>query len=220
LETIMKLQSLVSLLALMALGMLAGCQHTTPQTEEGRDNRHDEVQTALREMNRADPDLQEFLNKSAGYAMFTDVGKAGFIVGAAVGNGEAYEGGQMIGYCKIIQASVGLQAGAQAFDELVVFQTREALRKFEDEKLEFGANASAIVLKAGAAKTASFRDGVAVFVSPKGGAMAELSVSGQKLQFEATREDRRADRRIDTHDNTGSTETRTETRTEERRTNP
>ena len=212
----MKLQSLVSLLALLTLGLLAGCQHTTPQSEEARDNRHDEVQTALREMNRADPDLQEFLNKSAGYAMFSDVGKAGFIVGAAVGNGEAYEGGQMVGYCKIIQGSVGLQAGAQAFDELVVFETRQAMRKFEDEKLEFGANASAIVLKAGAAKTASFRDGVAVFVHPKGGAMAELSVSGQKFQYEALRDDRR----METRESTGSTETRTETRTEERRTNP
>ena len=110
----------------------------------------------------------------------------------------------MIGYTKIVQGSLGLQAGAQSYDELVVFGTREALDKFEDGKFEFGANASAIVLKAGAARSASFRDGVAVFTRAKAGAMAELSLSGQKLTFEPIREERR------------ETRTESETRTEER----
>jgi len=49
---------------------------------------------------------------------------------------------------------------------------------------EIGANASAVALKAGAAAATQFDNGVAIFVHPKGGLMAEASVSGQKIKFE------------------------------------
>ena len=189
----MRVRTFLSLLALVSLSLLAGCS-TAPDTEEGRENLHEEVNAALNRFERADPELKDFLDRSIGYAMFPSVGKAGFGLGAAYGQGEAFENGERIGSAAIRQGSLGLQAGAQEFDELVVFGTREAMDKFKNEKLEFGANASAIVLKSGAAKAASFRDGVAVFTDPKGGAMVELSISGQQFTYRPLERERRTER--------------------------
>ena len=82
--------------------------------------------------------------------VFPSIGKAGFIAGGAFGRGQLLESGNVTGYASMTQASVGLQAGAQDYSEIVVFGTAEALNKFKDEKLEFDANASAVIIKAGA----------------------------------------------------------------------
>ena len=89
----------------------------------------------------------------------------------------------MIGYADLTQASVGAQLGGQTYSELVVFETKEALDRFRQNKLEFAANASAVILESGAAKAARFENGVAIFVQPRAGAMAEASVGGQKFTF-------------------------------------
>jgi hypothetical protein len=57
--------------------------------------------------------------------------------------------------------------------------TRRAAENFFD----FGANASAVAADKGAAMGAQFVDGVAVFVRPLGGAMAEASVGGQQITY-------------------------------------
>ncbi len=50
-------------------------------------------------------------------------------------------------------------------------------------RLDFVADASAVILKTGAAANARFVNGVAVFVRPIGGAMAEASVGGQQVTY-------------------------------------
>src|SRR3954469_23341806 len=207
----MRIRILLSLVAVASfLPLLGGCA-TAPKTESGREDLRDESEVMLRSFERADPDLQDFLNNAAGYVVFPSIGKAGFGVGAAYGRGVVYEGNKQTGFASLSQGSLGIQAGAQDTAELVVFGTREALNKFKDGKFEFDANASAIILKSGAAKSASFRDGVAVFTKAKSGAMVELSLSGQKLKYVPTEEQLERE---------GGTETRTqtETRTEERKT--
>jgi long-subunit fatty acid transport protein len=62
-----------------------------------------------------------------------------------------------------------------------VFENKAALERFKQNQLDFGANASAIIAKTGAAKNASFVDGVAIFVRPTAGAMAEASPGGQRV---------------------------------------
>jgi len=170
-------------LGLMAFALcFSGC-NTEPKTETSKENLHDEVQTALNRFQREDPDLKDFLDKSVAYIMYPSAGKAGFIAGGAYGRGEVFENGRMVGYSEIRQASVGLQAGAQEYSELVVFGEPLAYDKFKAGKLSFGADASAVILKAGAAKAASFRDGVVVFSEARGGAMVSLSLTGQQLTF-------------------------------------
>jgi lipid-binding SYLF domain-containing protein len=134
-------------------------------------------------MRAKDPDLDPLLARSSGYVVFPDIGKGGFVVGGAYGRGVLYQHGQQAGFVDLSQASVGAQVGAQAYSELVVFAQPYDVDRLKAGKFELGANASAVVLTAGAAGATDPSSGVSVFVVPKGGAMAELSVSGQKLNF-------------------------------------
>ena len=131
----------------------------------------------------ADPSLDRFLNRAWGYVIFPGVGKGGFIAGGAYGRGVVYERGQILGFSDLTQATVGLQAGGQSFSELIVFETRTDLNRFTAGKLAIAANLSAVALKSGAAETARYNDGVAVFVQPIGGLMFEASVGGQQFTF-------------------------------------
>ena len=94
-----------------------------------------------------------------------------------------YEQNQQIGYADVTQGSVGLQAGGQTYSELIVFENKEALDRFKKNQFEFGANASAVIAKTGAAANARFVNGVAVFVRPIAGAMAEAAVGGQRVTY-------------------------------------
>lgn len=141
------------------------------------------VDSTINEFQSTDPGLTDLLNRSPGFAVFPDVGKAGFIVGGGYGSGEVFQGHTMIGYCDIIQGSVGLQIGAQDFAEILVFRDQGALDSFRDGEFSLSADASAIAIKPGVAAEAQGKGGVMVFVKPRGGLMAEASVGGQKFRF-------------------------------------
>ena len=163
---------------------MVGCS-TAPPNENQRETLSGRVDTVLDEMKRSDVGLQDTLNRSYGYAVFPDAGKAGVIVGASFGRGEVYEQGKFVGWAKLEQATVGAQVGGATYDELIVFQDQASLRKFQRGEWAPAANASAVILKSGAATTAAYKDGVLVFVNTKGGAMVEAAVGGQKFTYRA-----------------------------------
>lgn len=127
--------------------------------------------------------LDHFFTKSAGYVLFPNVGKGGFIIGGASGNGVVYENGEVIGMADLKKLSVGLQAGGQAITEVIFFETANDLEDFKEGEFEFSAEASAVALKSGVAVNAKYKDGVAVFALPKAGLMADASVGGQKFDY-------------------------------------
>lgn len=173
-------------LVILAAGAatLSGCD-TAPKSAGERATLSSEVQTALMSFKNADPSLNDLLSRSLGYAVFPDVGKAGFIAGGAYGRGEVYEGGRMIGFADVSKGSIGLQAGAQTFSQLVVFMRQEQLNELKGGKFAFSADASAVAIKAGAAAAADYSKGVIVFTQAKGGLMAEASIGGQQFSFQA-----------------------------------
>ena len=127
--------------------------------------------------------LDQFFRNSAGYVVFPNVGKGGFIIGGASGNGVVYEDGTKVGMADLKKLSVGLQAGGQAITEIIFFETNEDLEEFKEGDFEFSAEASAVAIKSGVAVNAKYRDGVAVFALPKAGLMADASVGGQKFDY-------------------------------------
>ena len=62
----------------------------------------------------------------------------------------------MIGTASITMATVGLTAGVQEFSEILFFENQAALDRFKQNKFEFTAGVSAVVLTAGGAKTANY----------------------------------------------------------------
>jgi len=130
-----------------------------------------------------DPQFEAFAKKGYGYAFFPAITKGGLLVGGAHGRGVVYEKGQHIGYADLTQMSAGFQAGLQDYSELIMFENQAAMDKFKRNEIDFSANASAILADKGAAASAQFVDGAALFVRPIRGAMAEASLGGQQITY-------------------------------------
>jgi lipid-binding SYLF domain-containing protein len=143
-----------------------------------------EAQQAIADLTKADSSLKKFFDESAGYAIFPNVGKGGFIVGGARGKGLVYEKAQIIGQATMTQASIGAQVGGQTFAEVIFFETPVALQDFKESRFEMSAEVSAVAASEGAAKAAKYKQGVAVFTLPKSGLMAQAAIGGQKFKFE------------------------------------
>ncbi|TVZ26145.1 Las17-binding protein actin regulator [Gillisia sp. Hel_I_86] len=130
------------------------------------------------------PEIAALFNNSVGYAIFPNVGKGAYIIGAASGNGTVYEKGNLVGYASLKQVDIGLQAGGKAFIEVIFFQTQQALDDFKKGNYELSANASAVLLEEGVSRDVEFRNGVGIVTKAKAGAMAGISVGGQKFDFD------------------------------------
>src|SRR5215510_3246518 len=167
---------------ILTTGLVVGCS-TAPTTSAERDALTQKALAEREQWITADPGIEALARKSEGFAFFPEITKGGLGVGGAYGRGVVYEQNQQIGYADVTQGSVGLQAGGQTYSELIVFENKEALDRFKKNQFEFGANASAVIAKTGAAKNARFVDGVAVFVRPIAGAMAEAAVGGQRVTY-------------------------------------
>ncbi|MGC4031197.1 MAG: hypothetical protein QM754_05555 [Tepidisphaeraceae bacterium] len=174
------LKTVISVVALMSLA--AGCA-TAPKSDAAKEDLSDSAGVALKRFYREDPDLKAFIDTSAGYVVFPEVGKGGLVVGGTYGRGIVYQGETAIGYADMSKVSVGATVGGQTFAEVIVFQNALALNDFKNGKLAFAADASAVALKSGGAASAKYNNGVAVFVDNRGGLMADASVGGQKFTF-------------------------------------
>ncbi len=156
---------------------------TAPRSAGERADLFVRADSTLGMMRSRDPGLSELLGRSAGYVVFPEIGKGGFIAGAAYGRGVLYEHGVRQGFVELNQGSIGAQVGAQTFSELIVFSNPIDISKLKLGDYSVGANVSAVALTTGAAATIDAKAGTFIFVVPRGGMMAELSVSGQKLNF-------------------------------------
>lgn len=149
------------------------------------------------------PKSAAFFDHAYGYAVFPTIGKAGFLIGGAYGQGRVYEQGQYTGMSEMYQGTIGFQFGGQAYSQIIFFQDQRAYDEFISGGFEFGAQASAIMLTAGVAGEASTRGtsatanagqdyvaadgqyykGMAVFNFAKAGIMYEASLGGAKYNF-------------------------------------
>jgi lipid-binding SYLF domain-containing protein len=166
----------------LAAAIIAGCASVPTSTQE-REAFSREAQASREAWLKTDPGMEALVKKSHGFVFFPNVAKAGFLVGAGAGEGVVYEGGRPIGYAEMNQLSAGALVGAQRFSQLVVFENKAAMDRFKAGELSFGANASAVIATTGTAASAEFNDGVAVFVRPIEGIMADASLGGQRILF-------------------------------------
>lgn len=142
-----------------------------------------DAEKALAEFKAKDNSIQTHLDSAAGYAIFPNVGKGAWILGGAAGNGIVYEGGEIVGYTELRQIDIGFQIGGQAFSEIIIFETQGALDNFKQGNFELEGSASAVIWDEGKGEAIQFQDGVGVALMPKAGAMAGISVGGQKFNY-------------------------------------
>lgn len=172
-----KIKYVIALVLVGSLGLTASAQSEKDQKIIA------DADDAVATMLKINPEIRDFFNKSAGAAVFPNVGKGGFILGGASGNGVLYEMGEKVGMCSLKKVSVGLQAGGEALIEIIFFETRADVAKFKEGEYEFDAGISATALKAGVSFDAEYTDGVAIFTHTKGGLMGDVSVGGQKFEY-------------------------------------
>lgn len=127
--------------------------------------------------------MKGIFENAYGYVIFPNVGKGGIGIAAAAGNGVVYEQNKIVGMAKLSQVSIGVQAGGQAYREVIFFESKKEMDRFKDSRFEFSAGVSAVAVKAGASANAKYTKGVMVFSMQKGGLMYEASVGGQKFKF-------------------------------------
>ena len=101
------------------------------------------------------------------------------------------------------QLTIGLQLGGQAFSQIIFFEDKRAFDEFTSGNFEFGAQATAVAITAGASAAATttgdsagtsggkhdaktvgkYHKGLATFTVAKGGLMYEASLGGQKFSY-------------------------------------
>lgn len=147
-----------------------------------------------------------FFGKSYGYAVFPTIGKGGIGIGGAYGKGRVYAAGSYVGDTSMTQLTLGFQFGGQAYSQIIFFEDKRALNEFTSGNFEFGAQATAVAITAGASASATtsgtsagvsggknnattttvgtgFYKGMATFTVVKGGLMYEASIGGQKFSY-------------------------------------
>jgi lipid-binding SYLF domain-containing protein len=145
-----------------------------------------------------------FFDSAYGYAVFPTIGKAGIGLGGAYGTGRVYAQDRHTGDAKMTQVTLGFQLGGQAYSQIIFFQDERAYREFTGGNFEFGAQATAVAITAGASAAATttgtsagasggkhdattvaqgYHKGMAVFTVAKGGLMFEASIGGQKFNY-------------------------------------
>jgi lipid-binding SYLF domain-containing protein len=127
--------------------------------------------------------MEPLFSNSFGYVIFPNVGKGGLGIGGATGNGAVYENGNLVGMANLKQVTIGLQAGGQAYREVIFFENSAVMEKFKNSQIKLTGEVSAIALDKGTAANVKFTDGMVIFVQQKAGLMYELSVGGQAFTF-------------------------------------
>jgi len=144
-----------------------------------------------------------FFQNCYGYAVFPNIGKGALLLGGARGSGRVYEQGNYVGDSTMTQFSIGLQAGGEAYSQIVFLQDKRAFDEFTHGNFEFDANASAVAITASASTSTGttgspagpsggksnlgtagqYYKGMAAFTIVKGGALVAAAVAGQKFSY-------------------------------------
>jgi lipid-binding SYLF domain-containing protein len=148
---------------------------------------------------------KQYFATAYGYAVFPTIGKGGLGIGGGGGKGGVFEAGNLVGTSSTYQVSIGLQAGGQAYSQIIFLQDKRSFDEFTSGNFEFGADASAVAITAGAnasagtagtaasANTGSkdggtvkskYNKGMAVVTLAKGGLMYQAAIAGQKYNYE------------------------------------
>ena len=147
--------------------------------------------------------VKKFHNGAYGYAVFPNIGKGGLGIGGAYGKGRVYHGGKKIGDTSMTQVSIGLQAGGQAYRQVIYFEDKRALDDFTSGDFEFSAQAEAIAITSSAGAAAGsegtsasadsnqagtqYQKGMVVFTMGKGGLMYQATLGGQKYNYKPSK---------------------------------
>ncbi len=143
-----------------------------------------EVDSTIKSLLTNHPELEADFANAYGFAVFPKITKAGLGIGGAGGKGLVLENGHVIGLSKLMQATLGFQAGGQQYTQAIFFENKASLDNFTNGKFKFSSEASAVVLTSGVSTNIVYHDGVATIIESEKGAMFEASLGTQKFKYD------------------------------------
>ena len=150
------------------------------------------------------PQVAPYFDSAYGYALWRTIGRGGIGIGGATGLGQVYVNGQVRGFSRLIDISIGFQLGGQAYRQIIFFQNEAAYNDFTQGNFEFDAQASAVAVTASAqassgtqgsqatagatgagtaAAGGNYQAGMRIFTMATGGLMYQATIAGQKYSF-------------------------------------
>lgn len=143
------------------------------------------VDRTLARLYQVVPGSRSMVAQSAGVLVFPEVVGGALIVGAEHGRGALRVGGRGAGYYSTTGASIGWQAGGQSKSVIYVFNTRDALQRFQSSRgWTVGADATVAAGTLGATGTIDSRTAqqpVVSFVLNNVGLEAGVALTGAKV---------------------------------------
>jgi lipid-binding SYLF domain-containing protein len=98
----------------------------------------------LKQLYKVEPKAKELIEKSAGYATFSNFGMKILIAGGGTGSGVVIEKtSSKATYMNMAEVQAGLGLGIKSFQNVFVFQTKAALNNFVNSGWTFGGQTTA-----------------------------------------------------------------------------
>jgi lipid-binding SYLF domain-containing protein len=122
-------------------GSLFGSSQTKTQQQQSILKTNDDI---LKKLYQIEPRSKSLLEKSPGYAVFSNFGMKIFIAGGGSGKGAVYQANpKKTIYMDMVEVQAGLGMGITSFQMVYVFQTTDAMNDFVNSGWTFGGQASA-----------------------------------------------------------------------------
>ncbi len=168
-----------------AVALLAACASSDPDKMAAERAELDaKADAALSDLYTGNAAAKELAGRAKGVLIIPDILKAGLGVGGETGSGPLRIGGKSVAYYNLTSASIGFQAGAQSYSQVLMFMTDEALAKFQaGAGFEAGVDGSVAVLNkdaSGELDTHNLQSDIVAFVFGAKGLMANATVEGSK----------------------------------------
>jgi lipid-binding SYLF domain-containing protein len=179
----MKFKMIVSLVVMALLFVSASSAKDT--NEEKREKTREMAAQTLKDLNKLQPTAQAAIQKSAGYAVFNNMGANLLLLSTARGAGIAVNSKtrQEI-FMKMVSAGAGLGLGVKDYRVIFVFENDKALTRFLDSGWSGSAqtDVAAKASKSGAAYSGAVEvaPGVWVYQITKNGLALQLTLQGTK----------------------------------------
>ncbi len=144
-----------------------------------------EADHALQLLYQTNPVALDISKKAKGVLVFPNIVKAGFVFGAAYGEGVLKQGSKIDGYYNSFTGSWGLQAGAQSYGYAVFLMSPRAINYIHrSQGWEIGVGPTVVVVNQGVAKnlsTSTLKDDAYAFIFDQQGLMIGINIEGTKI---------------------------------------
>ena len=143
------------------------------------------VDAALASLHASVPETRQLANRAKAVLVFPNIVKAGFMFGAAYGEGALRQNGATVGYYSSVAASYGYQVGFQEFGYAMFFMTDSSLQYLnQSDGFEVGVGPSIVVVDQGMGKSltsTTLTQDVYAYIFDQQGVFAGAGIQGSKI---------------------------------------